>query len=245
MSASTEASAEILGTEAEQKAVLCRHLNAHFNGELDMKGCSWDFLSWVRKYYPARLFELEGTVLKWKMNPVVQKVNSEKSMLALTVHDDESGTWGFPVGMTWDPKEIMEELKEVFDENMIYWIHPDSVAWIRGEALEDLREWFRDIRRAVETGISGTATSVVDYTHMKDYIIQELEKSYPNLNFSMENNQITWRYNHMMLCVSEEIKNNPDSGMVFLGVNDDPKNTLERLRAQYPNYTFEARPSIL
>jgi hypothetical protein len=45
VSASTEASAEILGTEAEQMTVLRNHMDTKFEGEVDMAGCSWDFLS--------------------------------------------------------------------------------------------------------------------------------------------------------------------------------------------------------
>lgn len=45
VSASMEAAAEILGTEVEQMSVLRNHMDTKFEGEVDMAGCSWDFLS--------------------------------------------------------------------------------------------------------------------------------------------------------------------------------------------------------
>lgn len=122
MSASTEAPAEILGTEAEQKSVLRKKVDLMFEGEIDMKGCRWDFMTWFRETYPARLFELEGTVVTWRMNPEVQEANRQKNIISLENYrkfeeicetiDSSLDSGKLFLGVNEDPTEIVKMLED-------------------------------------------------------------------------------------------------------------------------------------
>lgn len=68
-------------TAKELKVVMYKYMWQTPEGCLETKEASWDVLAWAREIFPRRDFTMDGTILRWSVNPEVQRVNRQKDSL--------------------------------------------------------------------------------------------------------------------------------------------------------------------